>query len=66
MAVRTEPHPYRGWRSTKLHLSLISMALMCGGYWFAGSPESFGALCTGLVAAAGLYSGAAAAEKFAK
>lgn len=63
------PHPahpraYRGWRSTKLHLSLITMALICGGYVLTGHrAEEFSSFCTFLLAAAAIYSGAAVLEK---
>lgn len=61
-------HPYsRGWRSTKLHLALITMALITGVYVLAGFPAgSFEALVWGLLGAAGIYSGAATAEKFTR
>ncbi len=59
-------HTYRGWRSTKLHLALITMALITLVYSFAGFPESqFGTYCTALITAAGIFSGAAVAERFA-
>lgn len=59
--------PYRGWKSTKLHLALITAALMTLVYGLVGFPAtSFGEYCMALIAAAGIYSGAAAAEKFAK
>lgn len=63
------PHPqhpraYRGWRSTKLHLALITMALICGGYVLAGHrAEEFTSLCTFLLAAAAIYTSAAVLEK---
>lgn len=60
-------HAYRGWKSTKLHLALIVMGLMTAVYALAGfPPAAFGEFCFGLVSAAGVYSGAHAAEKFAK
>ena len=61
-------HPHcRGWRSTKLHLALITMVLMSGAYALAGFPnELFSAFTMGLIAAAGIYSGAATVEKFSK
>jgi hypothetical protein len=59
-------HHYRGWRSTKLHLALVTMALATGAYAFTGfHPELYGEYTMALIAAAGMYSGAAAAEKFA-
>ena len=60
-------HVYRGWRSTKLHLALIAMAAILAVYVAAGlPPDQFGNYCTALIAATGIYSGAAAAEKFRK
>ncbi len=48
---------YRGWRSTKLHLALITMALVCAGYVAIGMPsETFGEACMALIASAGIYS----------
>jgi hypothetical protein len=57
----------RGWGSTKLHLALIAMGLISAAYVSAGSPsEMFGTFTMGILGAAGVYSSAAAAEKFAK
>lgn len=58
-------HVYRGWRSTKLHLALVTMALVTTVYGLAGfPPAAFGEFCMTIIAAAGIYSGAATAEKF--
>lgn len=59
-------HPHsRGWRSTKLHLALVTMALITGVYALAGFPgQSFEAFTLGLLGAAGIYSSASTAEKF--
>ncbi len=57
------PPPNRGWKSTKLHLSLITMGLMTLAYYFAAT-ASFDAYCNSLLFAAGIYTSAAAAEKF--
>jgi hypothetical protein len=57
----------RGWRSTKLHLALITMGLISIAYIAAGCPESaFDGFCVGLLGAAGIYSAASTTEKFAK
>lgn len=57
----------RGWHSTKLHLALITMALMSAAYALAGFPVAlFGEYCMGLIAAAGVHAGSATVEKFAK
>lgn len=58
---------YRGWRSTKLHLALVSMGLIVVGFMATGAKESlYGEFCMALIAAAGIYSGASTAEKFVK
>lgn len=57
---------YRGWRSTKLHLALITMALVTGVYALTGfHVAAFGEYTMALIGAAGIYSSAAAVEKFA-
>lgn len=57
-------HPYRGWKSTKLHLSLITMALVFGGFAFTGfKPEAFEWFVIGLLGASGIYSGGNVFEK---
>lgn len=57
----------RGWKSSKLHLALITMALISAAYSLTGFAESlFGEFCMALLAAAGVYSGSATVEKFAK
>ncbi len=61
------PRPRVGWRSTKLHLALITMALVTVVYGLIGfPPDQFPTYVTGLGAAAAIYSGAAAAEKFSR
>jgi hypothetical protein len=61
------PRHYRGWRSTKLHLALLTMALLTGVYVAAGLPaEQFGNYCTAIVGCLGFYAGSAAAEKFSE
>lgn len=58
------PRAYRGWRSTKLHLALITMAFICGGYVLTGHrPDEFATFCTFLLAATAIYTGAAVIEK---
>ena len=60
-------HAYRGWKSTKLHLSLIAMALISGAYAWAGFPlVAFGEYCMAILGAASIYSGSATVEKFVK
>lgn len=56
---------YRGWRSTKLHLALVAMAVIVAGYVLTGFPAAaFNEFVFGVLGAAAIYSGAAAAEKF--
>lgn len=51
---------------TKLKLALLTMALVTAVYAFAGFPQSeFGEFCFSLLGAAGIYSSARTAEKFA-
>lgn len=58
---------YRGWRSTKLHLALIAMGVVTLVYWRVGfTPNEFATYCTAILAAAGIYSSAATAEKFTR
>jgi hypothetical protein len=58
---------YRGWRSTKLHLSLITMGLITFVYGMAGfPPAAFGEYTLALISAAGIYSAAATTEKFVR
>ncbi len=61
-------HPMaRGWRSTKLHLALITMGLVSAAYGAAGFDHAlFGEYCMALIAAAGIFSGSATVEKFVK
>ncbi len=57
-------HP---WQSTKLHLALIAMALMTFAYAKAGwTADQFSNYCMWITSAAGIFSTAAAAEKFSK
>jgi hypothetical protein len=58
---------YRGWKSTKLHLALITMGIITGVYALAGFPvAAFGEFTMAITAAAGIYSSTAAAEKFVR
>lgn len=58
-------HVYRGWKSTKLHLALITQGLISGMYVGAGCPkELFGTFCMWLLAATGIFSGADLAQRF--
>jgi hypothetical protein len=58
---------YRGWRSTKLHLSLITMGLITLVYGLAGCPAAaFGEYTLAIISAAGIYSAAATTEKFVR
>lgn len=55
----------RGWRSSKLHLSLITMSIIVGSWLLMGAPSSvYAEMCMALVAAAGLYAAPATLEKF--
>lgn len=55
----------RGWRSSKLHLALITMVLIVGGWIWAGAPIAlYSEMCTALVMTAALYVGPATVEKF--
>jgi hypothetical protein len=57
----------RGWRSTKLHLALITMAGMLYAFNLTGAAHDlFGTFCMGFLTAAGIYSGASVIEKFTK
>ncbi len=59
-------HVIRGWKSTKLHLALITMATVTVVYGFTGfNQAAFGEYAMALIGAAGIYSTTAAAEKFA-
>lgn len=58
-------HHYRGWKSTKLHLALITMVILTVVYGIIGFPEAaFSQWSMALITAAGIYSASAAAEKF--
>lgn len=58
-----------GWRSTKLHLALIAIAVVTAVYVFVvartGEPAGFGEYCVALVTLVGTYSGSRVAESFA-
>lgn len=56
---------YRGWSGTKLHLALIAMGLVSAGFAATGfAKDLYGSFCMAVIAAAGIYSGAAVtAEK---
>jgi hypothetical protein len=61
----THPPPYRGWRSTKLHLAIITMAAITFGYAMGHfNGEQFGEFVVGVLGAAAIYSGTATVEKF--
>lgn len=56
--------PYRGWRSTKLQLSLIAMAVVTGAYAMTGFNEhAFDGFVVGILGAAAIYTGGNVAEK---
>lgn len=58
------PPSYRGWKSTKLHLTLIAMGGVAVAFFACGHPASlFGEFCTALITSAGLYKAASVAEK---
>jgi hypothetical protein len=60
------PHAYRGWRGTRLHLALIAMSLIAGAYALAGFPaEQYATFTMSLLGAAGIYTGAETAARFA-
>lgn len=62
----SDVHAYRGWRSTRLHLALITMAAVTAVYWRVGfKPEQFDGYCMALIAAAGIFSGTSTADRFA-
>ncbi len=55
---------YRGWSSTKLHLTLIAMAAVTAAYAFTGfAPDLFGTYCVTMVGFAGSSHAAAVVEK---
>jgi hypothetical protein len=62
------PHtgqPYRGWKSTKLHLSLITMGVLTLAYAMTGwNAHYFDAFAMGLLGASMIYTGGNVAEKF--
>lgn len=59
-------HAYRGWKSTKLHLALIVMALATLVFALMRFPvEAFGNYCLLLAGALSAFSGSSAAERFA-
>ncbi len=54
---------YRGWRSTKLHLALIHMALVSSAFVWMGFPtDLYGEFCAALAAGAFIFSGASALQ----
>ena len=59
-----------GWYSTKLHLALISMAVLTVVFVFVvartGSGAGWGEYCIALVSLVGMYSGANVAATFAQ
>lgn len=58
---------YRGWKSTKLHHTLITQAIIAGCYAATGfNPSLFDAFCVAMITASGIYSTSAVAEKFGK
>lgn len=59
-------HRYRGWRCPKLHLALITMAVICVAYFAIGAPQgAFGEFTMALLGAAGIYSTSAVVDRFA-
>lgn len=58
--------PRSGWHSSKLHLSLITMAVLTVGWLVMGATEgTYGEWAMGVIAAAGIYSSSRVAESFA-
>ena len=59
-----------GWHSTKLHLALITMAVLTVVFVFVvastGSAAGWGEYCLAMISAAGIYSGSRVAESFAQ
>lgn len=59
-----------GWRSTKLHLALIGIAVLTLVFVFViastGQPTGFGEYCLALVSLVASYSGSRVAESFAQ
>lgn len=64
MADAKDDHPeYRGWRSTKLHLALITEALITAAYAAMGFPQMlFDAYCMALLTAASIFTAPALYE----
>lgn len=64
--MRSHPNS-RGWRSTKLHLALLCVLIITLVYVIGlhCADDQFSTYVTGLLGAAGVYSGSSAAEKFA-
>jgi uncharacterized transporter YbjL len=62
--------PRSGWHSTKLHLALITMALITLVFLFVvartGTATGWGEYCLAVISAAGIYSGSRVAESFAQ
>jgi hypothetical protein len=59
-----------GWKSTKLHLALIAIALLTVVYVFVvartGEPVGFGELCVAVVSLVATTQGSRVAESFAQ
>lgn len=59
-----------GWYSTKLHLALITMAVLTLVFVFVvaqtGSAAGWGEYCIAMISAAGIYAGSRVAESFAQ
>lgn len=59
-----------GWYSTKLHLAVITMAVLTVVFVFVvastGSGAGWGEYCLAMISAAGIYSGSRVAESFAQ
>lgn len=58
-----------GWRSSKFHIALISIAVVTGVFVFVvartGSAAGFGEYCIAIVSIAATFSGSRVAESFA-
>lgn len=59
-----------GWRSSKLHLALLAIAVLTLVFVFViartGEPAGFGEYCVALVSLVASYSGSRVAESFAQ
>lgn len=62
--------PRSGWRSSKLHLALLAIAVLTLVFVFViartGEPAGFGEYCVALVSLVASYSGSRVAESFAQ